>query len=291
MSDKNKTIVHLSLGFLVAILLHASLTAFLQRIPIEAFDGPRQSSPVQSFSFDTVESSIGSTNRVNAAARDEVKKQICYPCIAQTQPVKLPLNNAAAPKEYNLDLFVGTDATSQALQTWFSQHKELSAFKARCNFQIYSPNNALYKARYASIVSESQFPAILWTRADGGHIYVAGKGQLPSDADSLYSDIAEAWKLYKSVQSPPPREQQSPSLPTIGSQTQDCVDGTCPPDQNRKPLLPWRDESSPLFPNVVQPTPIEALSFFVKQQTGVGLESLAIIALVVVVAILLIKKK
>jgi hypothetical protein len=290
-SDKNKTIVHLSLGFLLAILLHASLTAFLNRVPIEMFDGPRQWQPAQTFSFDSVEAAIGTQNLVNTSARDEIKKQICVPCIAQTTAPRPPVTQATQAKEYNLDLFIGSDPTSQAVMTWFNSYKQLSDFKARCNYQVYSPNNALYKARYASLISESQFPAILFTRADGGHIYVAGRGQIPNDAESLYGDIVEAWRLYKSVQSTPKPEQQSPSLPTIGSELQDCVDGTCPPYENRKPLFPWRDESSPLFPTVPTPDPVEALRFFLKRQTGVGLESLAIIALVVIVIILVIKRK
>lgn len=291
MTQNTKTIVQLSAGFFVAIILHAVLTATLNRLPLPGLELPKQAT-VESFSFDTVESAISSPQRVNAAARDEVKKQICHPCVAQITP-KPPVVQSSQQniKQYNLDLFVGSDYESQALQRWFNEHKELVEFKNRCNFQIYTANNALYKARYASIVPESQFPAILFTKKDGGHIYVAGRGQLPTDAATLYSDVAESWKLFQSIQSP--SRESSPTLPTINQQPQDCVDGSCPVDESgRKPLLPWRDGSaSPLFPDRITPQPMEVLGLFVRQQTGLSLESLAIIALVVVVAILIIKNR
>jgi hypothetical protein len=297
MTQNTKTIVQLSAGFFVAIILHAVLTATLNRVPLPGLDLPKQAA-VESFSFDTVESAISSPQRVNAAARDEVKKQICIPCrvpqlpVAQITPKPPTVESSQQNiKQYNLDLFIGNDYESQALQRWFNESKELVEFKGRCNFQVYTSNNALYKARYASIVPESQFPAVLFTKKDGGHIYVAGKAQLPPDAATLYSDIAESWKLFQSIQSP--SRESSTALPTINQQPQDCVDGTCPVDDgSRKPLLPWRDGgASPLFPDRLPTQPIEMLGLFVRQQTGMSLESLAIIALVVVVVILVIKNR
>lgn len=292
MTNQQKTVISLSASVLVAILLHAALTATFIRVPLP-IDVPPQKS-IQTFSFDTVEGSISSPTRVNAAARDEVKKQqICLPCIqstpivlAQAQKLPLPTIQAdKAKKSYNLDIFVGDDEASKAMVRWFNEQKDLAEFRTRCNFQQYTANNALYKARYASIVPESQFPAIIFTGENGGHIYVAGRAQIPSTAAELYADISESWRLYKSVQSPP--KESSSTLPTINnSLPQDCVDGTCDPE-TRKPFLPWRDDNaSPLFPS----KPFEdtnPVSFWFRQQTGIGLESAAIIALVAVVVFLL----
>lgn len=295
MTTQQKTVVHLSLGFVVAIIAHAVVTATLTRIPLPIDVPPQQT--VQTFSFDTVEGSISSPTRVNAAARDEVKKQqICIPCIqnppvllAQVQRPLPTIQTDKAKKVYNLDLFVGEDEASKAVVRWFNEQKDLAEFKTRCNFQQYTANNALYKARYSSIVPESQFPAIIFTREDGGHIYVAGRAQIPSTASDLYADISESWRLYKSVQSPP--QESSGTLPTINSNLpQDCVDGTCDPE-TRKPFLPWRDDNaSPLFPS----KPFEdtnPVSFWFKQQTGIGLESAALIALVIIVLLLLLLRR
>ena len=78
--------------------------------------------------------------------------------------VVTPVSNPAAPppkKSYQIALFVNTDATSQRLQEWFTQNKQLAALKESCEFQVYTATNAIYKTRYADIVPAEQLPFAL----------------------------------------------------------------------------------------------------------------------------------
>jgi hypothetical protein len=168
--------------------------------------------------------------------------------------VVTPVSNPAAPppkKSYQIALFVNTDATSQRLQEWFTQNKQLAALKESCEFQVYTATNAIYKTRYADIVPSEQFPVVLFQDATGGHIHAAGRSMIPSTPDELYSDLRHGYTLYKQA-----KEAQKTGAvktkgyswddaitPTLYLSAEDCPDGYCPtpPSEDRRPLDRVRD--------------------------------------------------
>jgi hypothetical protein len=168
--------------------------------------------------------------------------------------VVTPVSNPAAPppkKSYQIALFINTDATSQRLQEWFTQNKQLAALKESCEFQVYTATNAIYRTRYADIVPAEQFPVVLFQDATGGHIHAAGRSMIPSTPDELYSDLRHGYTLYKQA-----KEAQKTGAvktkgyswddaitPTLYLSAEDCPDGYCPtpPSEDRRPLDRVRD--------------------------------------------------
>ena len=194
-----------------------------------------------------------------------------------SQPLRAKLRPA---KRFNLDLFVSNDAQSQQLLKWFNEDPELSKIKARCNYQVYAPGNLLYKSRYSDIVPVSQFPAITLTCETGGHIYVGSRNEIPSTPNGICRKLIEGAKLANAA--------NKPILAESNSINPNCPDGNCDPDRNRKPLLPWKDPNrepsdSALFP--VKPDPSGALISHFFRQSGIdlGVESVGLIAVVVVI--------
>jgi hypothetical protein len=292
-SDRIK--LTLSLGIVLLAFSHAWLTAFLVRVPLTA-EG--RNHELKSFSFDTIEGGIKSIRTVNTAARDELKKQspICIPCIAQVgsnqpqpqpKPIPVPAVQVKQANNANLDVFVGSDAQSQQLLKWFNSDPDLVRIKQGVNFQAYGPGNSLYKTRYASIIPESAFPAVVFTRPDGGHIHLASRDQIPATAKELYEDLKQSFRLMQSVYSPSPVKQEAEPV-----SSPDCPDGNCPvPDQaNRRPLFPNLRPANPdsgggLFPS--EPTGFDInLIEGILRRSGYSLETvLVIVALVVGVVI------
>ena len=176
-----------------------------------------------------------------------------------TQPSKEPLvvtpvSNPASPppkKSYQIALFVNADATSQRLQEWFTQNKQLAALKESCEFQVYTSTNAIYKTRYADIVPAEQFPVVLFQDSTGGHINAAGRSMIPSTPEELYSDLRHGYLLYKQAK----QAQKTGAVktkgyswddaitPTLYLSAEDCPDGYCPtpPSEDRRPLDRVRD--------------------------------------------------
>ncbi|MBX3422009.1 MAG: hypothetical protein KF752_10695 [Pirellulaceae bacterium] len=176
------------------------------------------------------------------------------PLPTQEPLVVTPVSNPAPPppkKSYQIALFVNTDATSQRLQAWFTQNKELAALTETCEFQVYTATNALYKTRYADIVPAEQFPVVLFQDATGGHIHAAGRSMIPSTPEELYADLRHGFTLYKQA-----KEAQKTGAvktkgyswdnaitPTLYLSAEDCPDGYCPtpPSEDRRPLDRVRD--------------------------------------------------
>lgn len=111
-----------------------------------------------------------------------------------TNPQTLP-----APKQYELALFVGTDARSQTLINWFNTDPDLQRVKAISNYQVYTKDDPLYRARYTSVVRPEHFPAIVFQHADGAHIHAAGGNFLPSTATQLFADLKQGVNYSKQV--------------------------------------------------------------------------------------------
>lgn len=168
--------------------------------------------------------------------------------------VVTPVSTPASPppkKSYQIALFVNADATSQRLQEWFTQNKQLAALKESCEFQVYTSTNAIYKTRYADIVPAEQFPVVLFQDSTGGHIHAAGRSMIPSTAEELYSDLRHGYLLYKQAK----QAQKTGAVktkgyswddaitPTLYLSAEDCPDGYCPtpPSEDRRPLDRVRD--------------------------------------------------
>lgn len=284
MSDRIK--IGLSLGIVLLAFSHAWLTAFLVRVPLPMEAGATE---LKSFSFDTFESGIKSSRTVNAAARDEIKKQLpCVPCLAQIgssqpKPTPVPQVQVKQANSANIDLFVGSDPQSQQLLKWFNSDPDLLKLKAGVNFQAYGAGNSLYKTRYASLIPESAFPAVVFTRQDGGHIHLASKDQIPPTAKELYEDLKQSFKLMQSLYTPTPPKQGD-------ALAADCPDGNCPVPEpvNRKPLFPnLRQPANPdgnLFP-VDQVDSLNMIEGFFRR-SGYSTEMVLLIVAVVAAVII-----
>lgn len=256
--------------------------AILLRAPLP--DMPQRESRVQSFSFDTIENNLANpaSSRVNATARDEVKHQQpgCVDCskIPQQPSVEIK-GQKPSGKSVNLDIFVNDDAQSKSILGFFSTYQALKNLKSNCNYQVYAPGDELYKQRYSSWIPASQFPAIVMTRQDGGHIYIASKSEIPSTAHGLHTAI------YHAEQASIKAEQLSKQSNPVES-SPDCVDGNCkkPPFFNRD-----RHDETSLFPNR-QPDASDLVSSFFRSQ-GIGFESVALLAIVIVFIVLIFKQR
>ncbi|GAA5509165.1 hypothetical protein [Novipirellula caenicola] len=225
--------------------------------------------------------------RVNLGAQGELKQQFTQPCrpcpptavpsrVVPTTPIVrpyrvIPANSPAAltvpapivvtptssskpapaRKQYQIALFVGTDAKSQQLLDWFNRDSRLVKLKSACEFQVYTSGNALYRTRFEEIVPVGQFPVVLFQDANGGHVHAAGHTMLPATAAELYDDLRHGYELYQQTR----QAQRTGALktrgyswddaisPTLQLTSQDCPDGYCPvePNDNWRPFDRDRD--------------------------------------------------
>lgn len=236
---------------------------------------------------------LGRTLPGNPAARAEIKhggpiadsaikgQAPCIPCYP-SYPVATPARNtsqvtplATAPRK-NLIIFVGTDATSQAVLSWFNYDADLVKLKQGVNFQAYTKDNPLYRSRYQEAVPVEYFPAILFLDEKGGHIHAAYGPNLPRDSKTLYGDLGTAYRLQQQIMQQrqfapatlPPAPPQPIALPTsvsplgiefqnasgpellIRAENSDCVGPNCPNDRqpDRDRVFPFfnRDPANPL---------------------------------------------
>jgi hypothetical protein len=170
-------------------------------------------------------------------------------------PVIIPVNfpSIAAPssppakKSYQLALFVGNDSQSQQLLQWFDRDPQLVHLRSKCEFQVYTASNTLYRARFAEIVPVSQFPVVLFQDSTGGHIHAAGRTMIPGTAAELYGDLRQGYGLYQQAR----QAQKTGAIkaagyswddsitPTMSLYSQDCPDGICPTEPSDR----WRPGS------------------------------------------------
>lgn len=270
--------ISISFGLLAIVALHA----ILMRAPLPTLQ-PMQSTAPRSFSFDSIEQNIANPNalRVNAAARDEAKRQLQIPQIPQVDQAKTQAKPTA--KYFNIDLFVGNDQQSQALLAAFNS-EPLKSIAAKCNYQVYAPGDQLYKQRYSQWIPPSQFPAIVMTRYDGGHVYIASKTEIPSTAAAIRSAMQVATEA--SIEASKKADQLAQQTTPVESSPDFCIDGNCkkPPFFDRNP----RDEPS-LFP-LREPDPTQLITSFFRSQ-GIGLESVGLLVIAVVVIMLIFKQR
>jgi hypothetical protein len=193
---------------------------------------------------------------VNEAAAREVKKQYdpfqnstpsrLVP--AQPKPTGDPVKVVSIPtaSRFNVSVFVGTDRQSQDLLSWFDTNENLKALKSQCNYQAYTRDNALYKERFASIVSASEFPAVVVSDPQGGHVYAVGSAMLPRSAADLYAEIYDGFQVYSKVAAKPGEPTPVNAEVASAAERPDCPDGQCQPADRQPFLNPERERLFPL---------------------------------------------
>lgn len=176
------------------------------------------------------------------------------PTRAPTLPLpRSPATVGVQPKQkqYQMLVFVSTDAQSQKIVQWFQRDPLFQKMRSPDSLiavQFYAPGDALYQQRYAAVVPVSQFPAIILTDNQGGHVHAAAKQFIPPTAAELYADFRLGAQLYLEAKQQRPAESiHSGALKTRGYNwdnmvndyrlklqdvPEDCPDGYCPDDQS-----------------------------------------------------------
>jgi hypothetical protein len=171
-------------------------------------------------------------------------------------------------KSYQVLLFLDNSQQSVALQSWFDRDDELLKLREKSSFQVYTPNNSLYRSRFASVVPVNQFPAVLIQDATGGHIHAAGKSMIPGTSSELVSDIRKGYELYK--QAKQGTIQATGAIKSTGYSWDDQInpamrlssdncgpDGCPPPSEDNSRWYPGKN--LPLFDTDKAKNPLEAL--------------------------------
>lgn len=169
-----------------------------------------------------------------------------------TMPAVTNISNPAAQpagKQFQTLLFVDGSYQGQQLKSWFESDPNLVRFRNGTDYQVFTPDNRLYQARFTSVISPSQFPAIVVQDSTGGHLHAAGKNMIPGTSAELWSDIQKGYTNYKQAKSG--LMQMTGAIKTRGYNwdaeinpgmqlaPQDCPDGICPlpnDDQAWRPL-------------------------------------------------------
>jgi hypothetical protein len=169
--------------------------------------------------------------------------QPIQPVLPQSQPSVVPSQPATTTNKalFQLALFLDSSAKSAGLNDWFNRDPDLVALRGKVDFQIYTPDNPLYKTRYADVIPTNQFPAVLFLKPDGGHLHAAGGRMIPLTAAELYADLKHGYNLAKSVEMAEAVPQDSGAIrekgyswddqvaPTMQLTEQNCPGGICPP--------------------------------------------------------------
>ena len=271
MNQKTDVRILLTAGLLAALLLHAVTLVTAQRamphIEHAIFgDKIADNYPTCGVNFDEQRTGNRPMNAlpVNTSARDEVKRQqpfqIGVPCDVCPNPI-YPTNATAKPKpsaatpvakpvtpRYSLSLFVvHNDPHSQQLLNWFNNDPKLKLLASKCNYQVFTRDNPLYKARFASMIPAEAFPAILFQDPNGGHVHASNRSTSHTSAAQVHADLEAAYMLQKqivttlAVPTPPP----APPIPIVSdalgiNSGSNCPDGNCP-EPERQPF--WKRPS------------------------------------------------
>ncbi len=295
-TEKQSVSILLTAGLLAVVLIHAIALSTAQRaIPrIEnAIFGESLTDnyPRGGINFDAQRMYDRPVNAlpINQSARDEIKRQnggtpftgtmngVTYvngvPCDTCPQPqsqprqpqpqprptpaTSRPISKPVAPK-YSLSLFViAGDRTSQQLVDWFANDLRLKKLASGCNYQIYTRDNPLYKARFASMIPAESFPAVLFQDPSGGHVHVANGDSVSTSATQLGDDLEAAYRLQKQIvttlpNGPSPIQSAGDLSTSPTNSGSNCPDGNCP-EPERAPF--WRrpsggNDGGGLFPNL-----------------------------------------
>ncbi len=131
-----------------------------------------------------------------------------------------------------------------AIETDLKTIYDLVKLRSQCDFQAYTPTNALYQSRFKESVPVEQFPVIILQDTTGGHVHAAAGNMIPATAEALLSDLRTSYTLYEQAKSAEKTGLIKTSGyswdaaidPSMQLSLEDCVDGRCPlPTQD-----PWR---------------------------------------------------
>jgi hypothetical protein len=289
----HKTVkVVVTFGLVALVALGALLVVVGQRIAprIEAGLGweTKQGFTPGGVSYDEGRSGNQNTFPVNEQAAREIKKQAGN---FDGQPAQPPYGPRPTPGpssfeskptggRYSVSLFVGTDRKSQEFLDWWNTDSNLQALRSQVDFNSYTKDNPLYKARYSDLVPVADFPAVIFADPRGGHIYAAAGSSLPSSRTTLYSEIHDAYGIHEKLQ-----QQPADSDPI---QSEDCPDGNCKPPSRTPFVNPERER---LFPIIKprQPDPIESILYWLWNPGEAILYLLCALGLVVLALIVTLK--
>lgn len=218
--------IRLSAGFLIVAIVHA--IAIYVGLNVMRWTEPERPEPAP-WTLDPDPAPTGAPisasprpfeqpPKVNWHAQGELKQQ-CPDGLCQvvrpgerivhvgpwrTVPATIPAgqggeNAAARPpqKPYQLLLFLDDSMQSRQIVQWFESNTDLAVLRGKSEFQVYTAQNAIYRARFTTVVPMEQFPAIVLQDRSGGHIHAAGKNMLPGSAAELVKDFRAAYGLYK----------------------------------------------------------------------------------------------
>lgn len=140
---------------------------------------------------------------------------------------------------------------------------ELAAIVDRCAFFRFTPDDPLYRERYARTLGNA-CPMVALARSDGGVVFKSSGDRIPDAAD-----LAKSFRFYAELD----RE-----LREVGTDWNDCPDGQCPP--RRPEPEPWRvDPSDDVV--VIPDTPA-------RPAAATGTQSAAVVVAVCVAVFLLV---
>jgi hypothetical protein len=190
-------------------------------------------------------------------------------------------------------LFLNSTQQSREIRQWFDTDANLISLKGRAEFQVYSVDNPLYRARFGQIVPPDQFPVVLIQDASGGHIHAAGKSMIPASAAELVSDIRKSYELYKQAKSG--SLAMTGAIKTTGYSWDDAInpemrlndncgpDG-CPPEQSWRPGQRVFDR---LFDGDAPKNPIEAFLW----ASAIDIATMAVFGLAFVLLIFILARR
>jgi len=178
--------------------------------------------------------------------------------IAQSTP---PVNDKDAPY---LVVFTTGDNTQldQYLQNCVTAPRDsvMRDIVDACRIRVVDSKKpeSVYRTRYEQAIERSRLPAIVFTQADGGVLYVADKTLLPPNESALAREIqffAEAAEKAQPLNGPWVNSNER----GIMQYSQDCPDGVCPvpvaPNdsqaEQRKPLFPRLRNSGESSKNIM----------------------------------------
>jgi hypothetical protein len=209
----------------------------------------------------------------------------------------------AAAKEYQLLLFIGNDDQSREILNWFNQHPKYQFLRSKDSkvaVQVYSSGDAMYRARYASVVPVSEFPAIVLADAQGGHIHAASRQFIPrGNPDKLYDDLQLGTKLY--LQAKQQRPAQAVTSGAMTSARQYTWDQNVSPNmrleslESQQPIIEegWRprqpDNGGGLFDSLCGPDGCNPKNAFVWANANEILMA-GLVVIAIIAAVQLIKK-